>query len=459
MKIGFLVALTACAASPVAAQDWTPLPISADPAAVIDSNPLQGYLTWHDSTVVPLARPSSEHYFRVSWAELEPREGVYDFAAIDRVIARIGPHDRIAFGVMAVDTCCSSRKGRDVPDYLIDRVAKGFWIAADPGNYGHVDKVYVPDWNDPLYLARWTALWAAIGKHYDGDRRIAWVDVRGYGNWGEGHVAGAGAYHWSQFPYDDPAVNLHGARPGSEASRFAIADAVVTALPHTQLLAMTDDKPVLLHLLRAPTAIPIGMRRDSWGANWFEKGFLPDDMAAEDKALVRERWKTAPFIVENYGWKLVFEAGYDGIVKQIEDWHISALGNGNFSVDHWSQLTPEQQAALTRAGNRSGYRYVPAGIRYRTTAACPVEVAVTWRNDGVAPVYEAWTVSLSAGSFHGDAPLPRLLPGETGVSTVCLKAKGHLTLHVTAGDGSGRTLLLPLKGGDGEGGYDLGDLR
>ena len=462
MKRAALTAL-ALAALPLAAtaqtSDWHLLapPLKAD--AVIDSNPLQGYLDWHAGNLVPQVRRATEHYYRVTWADLETSEGVYDFAAIDKLFQGLGPNDRIAFGVMPTDTCCS-RTGRDVPDYLIKRLAKGFWIKADPGNWAHIEKVYVPDWNDPDYLARWKALWVAIGKRYDGDPRVAWVDVRGYGNWGEGHVAGSAVYHWSQFPYDDPSVNLHGAQPGTEASRLAIADAIADTMPHTQLLSMTDDKPILLHLLRLDRTIPIGMRRDSWGANWFETSFIPDDMAPEDKALIRDRWKTAPLIVENYGWTKVFEAGYDGIVRQVADWHISALGNGNFNVDAWSKLNTDQQAALIRAGNRAGYRYVPAQARYRTTAQCPLEIAITWRNDGVAPIYEAWKVDIAVGGKTiGQTDLPRLLPGETAERTVCsaAQAKGALGVEVMDGRGSGRTMLLPLSGPGPR--YALGDIN
>ena len=460
-----LAACLLCLPVTAMAQEWQALPPPLlDTEVVIDHNPLQGFYSWHDGGIIPVSPPSREHYMRFTWADLEPREGVYDFSKLEQALADLGPKDRLAFGVLPMDTCCSGHNGLDVPGYLKDHLAKGFWMQADPGNYGHVDKVYVPDWNDPYFLERWRKLWAAIGAHWDGNPRIAWVDLRGYGNWGEGHLAGANAYHWSQFPYDDATVNVHGAERGSEASRFAIVDAMIDAMPHTQLLAMTDDKAVLVHALSRSPAI--GMRRDSWGADMFG-GSLLEGVAEADKPLILERWKTAPFIVESYGWTKVFEAGLDGITKQVEDYHISAIGNGNFNVRQWSDLPPEQQAALIRAGNRAGYRYVPVAVAYRTTVSCPLELKLDLRNDGVAPSYEGWKVHvwLAAAGASGEAIAPEglaaILPGETQSSDLCF------TLAVPAGDyqvtiriedagKSGRSMTLPVGGGSGDDRYGLG---
>jgi len=435
------------AATPAAAQDWTPLTVpAANPAAIIISNPLQGYYSYEYPGIIPQTPAAPDHYLRFAWMEIEKSEGQYDFSRIDDRLAQLKPGERISIAVMPMDTCCS-RTGIDVPDY-ITRQEKGFWIKADPGNARHVDKVYVPDWNDPWYQERWRALWVAMGAKYDGDPRIAWVELRSYGNWGEGHVAGANAYKWSQFPYDDPTVNLHGAQPGSEASRFALMDAIIDALPHTQLISMTDDKAALLHALKRSPAI--GIRRDSWGATWFDEGLL-QGVADADRPLILDRWKTAPFIVESFGWTRVFEVGLDGLTRQIEQYHISAIGNGGFNVSQWSELTPDQQAALIRAGNRAGYRYVPVAADYRSTAQCPLEVRMTWRNDGVAPAYAPLRLHLQVDGTDvaGSTDLPRVMPGETQTSDDCFTiAPGQHHLSFMVKDTAGRDVLLPVSGDD-----------
>jgi len=456
-----LCALSALLATPTLAQAWQTLLTPAIDDSPLLTSPMRGFYGWHGG-IIPLPHPSTDGYQRFTWADLEPREGVYDFSKIDTILAQMPTGSRLAFGILMMDTCCSAHNGDDVPSYLMKQMPKGFRIKADPGNYGHVDTVYVPDWNSPYLLERWQKLFAALGKRFDGDPRIAWIDLRGYGNWGEGHLAGANAYHWTQFPYDDPAVNIHGAERGTLASRFSLVDAIIDAFPRTQLIAMTDDKEVLVHALkRSPL---IGMRRDSWGANMFGESLL-GDLTGLDRDLVLNRWQTAPFIVESYGWEKVFEAGLDGIVKQVEDYHISAIGNGNFNVEQWSDLPPEKQNALLRSGDRAGYRYVPVSIRYRQTTTCPLELELGWRNDGVAPVYEPWRIHVrltSTDTREGMADLPKIMPGETIATATCLGKvpAGTYTLQMQVIDprGSGRTIALPLKSTDKPDLYTLGTL-
>lgn len=459
MSIKSLLCLLAgLLATPALAQDWQTLPPPAIDDSPLLTNPIRGFYGWHGG-IIPLPRSPTEGYQRFAWADLEPRESVYDFSKIDQVLAQIPAGNRLAFGILMMDTCCSGHKGDDTPNYLMAKMPKGFRIKADPGNYGHVDTVYVPDWNSPYLLERWQKLFAALGKRFDGDPRIAWIDLRGYGNWGEGHLAGANAYHWSQFPYDDPAVNLHGAERGTLASRFTLVDAIIDAFPHTQRIAMTDDKEVLVHSLKRSSLI--GMRRDSWGANMFGESLL-GDLTGADRDLVLNRWQTAPFIVESYGWEKVFEAGLDGIVKQVEDYHISAIGNGNFNVRQWSDLPPEKQNALRRSGSRAGYRYVPVSIQYRQTTNCPLELRLGWRNDGVAPAYEPWRVRLRLEANEGVADLPQIMPGETIATDTCLgevpAGVYQLQVQIIDPKGSGRTMAMPLKGGDKANLYTLGSV-
>ena len=169
--------LVAVAPPAHAEQGWAVLP-APRPAPPALANPLSGFYDWYGRATVPVSPPATDHYFRLSWADLEPTDGRFDFAAIDRALAAASPGGRIAFGVMALNTCCSSHRGLDVPADLPGKLAKGFWVKADPGHPG-LTRAYVPDWNDPIFIARFTRLFRALGARYDGDPRIAWIDLRG----------------------------------------------------------------------------------------------------------------------------------------------------------------------------------------------------------------------------------------------------------------------------------------
>ena len=79
------------------------------------------------------------------------------------------------------------------PPYLPVQPGTATWYDPD-GAAGPIDRVDIsaaPDWNNETFLARWEALWAELGKRYANDPRLGYVDVGGYGKYGEWWVDGA----------------------------------------------------------------------------------------------------------------------------------------------------------------------------------------------------------------------------------------------------------------------------
>ena len=404
-------------------------------AADLILNPLSGLFQWNGQALIPDAAPL-DHYRRFSWADLEPEKGRYDFSAIDRELAKLPKGHTFAFGVAALNTCCSHHHGVDVPAYLQEGLEKGFFIKADPGSASAGNRVFVPDWNDPLFLDRAEKLIGALGGKYDFGPRIAWVDIRFYGNWGEWHLGGAAAYPGTKIPYDDPRVNLHGAQPGTLASRKRLIDAHVAAFPKTQLVMMTDDPEALVYALQRPTRIPVGMRRESFGAEHFEKDFVPATLGERERQLILERWKTAPVIVEPMG-QVPFEVGAAGLLRQVETYHVATIGDGNLATNTWAKVPPDDQKAFVAAASRAGYRVqvTPHAEESQDKAGARiVNVSLAWQNTGVAPVFgtwkpyvELWSGSLRLARAPVDLELRRLLPSDKPTTT-----RSRLTLPAGA---------------------------
>lgn len=104
-----------------------------------------------------------------NWKSLEPREGAYDFSAIERDIATTDAAGKKLFVQLqdrffAVDA-------RNLPDYLLDDPAYGGGLVAQidnagegqPQGYGWV----AMQWN-PAVRARYQALLAALAAEFDG---------------------------------------------------------------------------------------------------------------------------------------------------------------------------------------------------------------------------------------------------------------------------------------------------
>ncbi|MDR3709043.1 MAG: hypothetical protein P4L33_12150 [Capsulimonadaceae bacterium] len=393
--IAFATIYAADASSAAKTSVWTST-VSL-PTDGVANNPLRGYSLWDKWGVVPLTNPKRDRYIRVEWADIEKGEGEYDFSIFDRALARLQKGERLGFAVMSANS--TSKSGVSVPEYIVKRLTKGFFA---PRHAGNPATFYVPDWNDPLYLSGVEKLFAALGAKYDGDPRIAFVDIRMYGNYGEWHDFG----DRGRIPYDDPSVNTQGCRAGSAETKRRIVDAQVRAFPHTRLVMMTDDTPSLLYALSLKTRIPIGMRRDSYGWTHFVKDLLPRDISAADRQLILDRWKVAPFIVEPApavnGKR--FEAGLDALTGQVREFHVSLISDTNFASSRWGDFAADEQQAMIAAGNSAGYSLEPLRFEYPVEIGKGKQLTVrsTWSNLGSAPTYERWALSYSLADSSGN---------------------------------------------------------
>ncbi|MGZ3781655.1 MAG: hypothetical protein ACXVCY_13465 [Pseudobdellovibrionaceae bacterium] len=372
-------------------------------------------------------------YVRYSWRALETSQGVYDFSAIDHSLSLLTQGQRLSFRIYALNNCFSNYSGQDVPNYLV--TGKGWWTPITCTSAQ--TQVYVPDWNDSTFLTATTNLLTALGARYNNDPRIGWIDIGIFGDWGEWHIA--------EYPYCDSNHNILGATQATSTSLHSIISAHVQAFPQKQLvLAVTpyvtpdNGAPVLLWALGLNTTIPIGLRKDSWGSNWWNQswnvwqtttGTLSSNgtcttsstaVSATDLSTIMSRWRSAPLVVENYGGSKSFEVGASGLLAQIQNCHAACIENGSWAGP-WSSLSATNQNALISSGLAAGYRLLPAAVTITPSGTSSISVAIasTWKNFGVSPTYDNWKVtwslvSVSAGttliSFDSSIDLRQVLP-------------------------------------------------
>ena len=125
--------------------------------------------------------PGMDHiYIRLSWAYFEPAEGQYDWKIIDDVIARWGPKGyKIAFRITAYDPYVLTYA---TPEWVKNAGAKGEFINIQ----WETKQYWEPDYNDPIFLAKWNNFQKAMAAKYDGNPIISYVDIS-HATWGEGH--------------------------------------------------------------------------------------------------------------------------------------------------------------------------------------------------------------------------------------------------------------------------------
>lgn len=364
-------------------------------------NPYMGNAIW--------AAEEDEHeqpftlvYANLTWAELEPIEGTYDFGAFEERCQfdkwrAVGKRMILRF-VMDLP---GEKKHADIPDWLRKRTKGDFYKVS----YG---RGYCPDYADEALIAEHKKVIAALGERYDGDPFVAFVELGSLGHWGEWHINdGAG-----QMPPEDV--------------RDRYARAYTDAFAHTYLL------------MRRPFAFAaqngLGLYNDAAGRpdstqiwlDWIENGGAYD-ATDEPNALapMPDAWKTQPIGGELATSMEAEEYLLDGLEETISLFvrsHASWIAPGSF-VD--VERGGDMQAALDELMRKLGYR-----LRIETASVGEDgSLTLAWTNDGCAPFYFDWQPCVRLRRADGtrtvlalDMKLSDVLPGETLSATVSLPA-------------------------------------
>lgn len=393
----------AAQSAPPSSFDVSPTPIASD---VEVANTMRGQYSWYGINAAPeVDILGPDHYNRMFWNEVEATDGDYDPWKIEEGLAAAEETGGVyGFRIMAVCDWCSADM-IVLPESL--REDEGTWIAQ--GDSGPLE---VPDWNSEAFLSQWEDLMAYLGERYDDDPRLGWVDVGGYGNWGEWHTYPVEA----QYPGPDGQTDI------SLESSQRVIDAVVENFPNTNVVLSTTGNrrtaadgstPVTgeaayewsneLWQYALGTTDRLGVRNDCLGAGT-EQGHAREGLLEASRYAQEigghdplERWRTAPFITEfcwattpDHEWDDFTYGTFASALEQVEDWHISLLSSANYTAP-LSDFSEEEQEAFLQSNLISGYRYVPEQVSGTVTSES-VTVTTAWDNVNVAPTYQEWDV-------------------------------------------------------------------
>lgn len=438
-SIALAVALsTACggvvAARSAEAATTAPKAVSVTKTYVLPStdlpNALRGQYKWMGYDSQPTSYPSRDVYYRdqVYWGRIEPARGQYDFRWLEDGLKKAGA-SRSKFGFRVMAYC---------PGCWMDQRNTADWPRVTPSFVPRQPGTDIPDWNSEQFLSSWEALMAELGRRYGKDPRLGYVDVGGYGKYGEWWV-------------DKGQTRI------TDANGLRLIAAVNKAFPtkHVLINTMTSVDFTLKALATNPR---MGLRTDSLGAPNMHS------MAAVDTRL-QSVWKTRPFFTE---WATTGDpvAGRD----QVKKFHLSTTSSANMRLTY-ENMTSTQRSAYVDAVRSSGYRYhvsaVSIGALKRGTK---IPVKVTIKNTGVAPTYDSWKVQLRLTDSTGQRAwtkslgirLSDHLPGTTKtytryvvVPTTLRRGSYAATLGVEDSAGYLRDMYLANGGRRSDGGYPI----
>ena len=367
-------------------------------------NPLMGYApsAWYNE----VSEDISLLYMDITWAELEPEEGVYNWASIDEEnqISRWrkeGKHLVLRF----VCDIPSDEEHMDIPEWLYEKSGKaGKWY---DGEYG---KGFAPDYNNPTIISCHEQAVKALGEHFGQDGLISYVELGSLGHWGEWHV------NYSEGIQRIP--------------REAVRDKYI--LPWTE--AFPDARILMRRPFASAEKYGFGLYNDMTGQpeatqSWFDwiNNGGEYDQTGEKNVIVpmKNFWKTAPSggeFTSSLSMEEMLDTNLSGTVEMIREAHTTFLGpkipDENY-VDGYKEVLKNM-----------GYRLWISMAELKNTAKGS-RLKLTWENSGVAPMYKEWPVYVYIEDESGklveksriSIKISSLLPGEKATTLTALETE------------------------------------
>ena len=355
-------------------------------------NPGQGWSTmggkWSFDKTDPVVNVGSV-YCRYAWSQLEPEEGRYNWKPLEDLFDFAASKGLPAsFRVM-----CASRHdntGWTTPPWVFKKGAKDDPFLASGTVRGKETNIvhHTPIFDDPVFMDAHRRFIKALAARYDGDPRLAGLDLGSYGHWGEWHCGGL-----------PPNTNLYVAAevraklkrmPPREYPfeiRKQYADWYLEGFKNTPIVFMTGDWEVLKYALGTEPTARVGLRRDGVGSPWHFKrwiGTKPYDAIPR----MGDVWKDRPVWFEFYGdAQSILEKKWD--LPYAIEWmltnHVTVVNTCPFSP--WQlKDDPVHYPLLRKIDLYAGVRLVPLTANVRREGN-RLSVELSGVNKGVARMH------------------------------------------------------------------------
>ncbi len=285
----------------------------------------------------------------------------------------------------------STGLGREyvTPKWVFDAGARKIELDLEPdqsttGTPGH--KV-APVFDDPVFLAKFANFLRAFAARYDGDPRIAVLDIRSYGNWGEAH----------QHPFRVPDIAPDSFRGHVQMHLDAFHRTQLCLSRNAHLGRFGALKPIFDWAVLEHRVAP---RRDGiCGNSDGRETAIGFDLAPG----VFELFDNYDGVKRRGWWDGKKDSGGLGftLAECIENGKPTwvDLGRGGESG---LRMVRENRDLIERLSNRIGYHFHLQRAAFpRRAQATGFDLELTWTNQGVAPIHVPAAVAVALADDAG----------------------------------------------------------
>ncbi|GLX93043.1 hypothetical protein [Herbidospora sp. NBRC 101105] len=335
---------------------WRPLAAGQEPAA----NPLKGFIPYAgDHTTFP--HSMEWFYLPLNAVMTGPRR--FDWRALEEGLDAIAARGHQTAFRFYLDY---PAKPSGIPRFLLDQGL----LTRPYDDFGNDGLSVSPDYDDPRLVAALDAFIAALGRRYDSDPRIGFVQLGLLGFWGE----------WHTWPHNgDPGTENWFASPALQQRVLRAYDA---AFDETRLMVRypgADNAP-----------LDMGYHDDSFvfstlpGPGWHFMDLM-------NQAGTADKWKTNTVAgelrpeLQGCLFSGACEGDFAGSVAQT---------HATWLLNHYAFSPGYTGAAYDTA--LAAAKSLGYSLRVREVRIGGPEVAVRIENDGVAPFPYDWPVQVAA---------------------------------------------------------------
>ena len=345
-----------------------------DTNTIIWRNPGKGWVSY--GTSFPTSLPAGQQamvnvmYFRPNWATIQPGENTFNWSYIDNAITSARNNGvKVAFGFI----------NADVEPYITPNATPQWVFDAGAGYYQVGPNSFaattfkVPYWStNSVFFAKMNAFISALGQRYNGNTNIAWIDIRNYGEWGEGHLG-----------------NINTATNGQSIPYISVGE-----------LETNYFKPYLDAFPNTHLVIP-------WGSAMYNPAYT---WAVQQGAGMRRDgipdWSDGSDITfaSGYGPAVIeYTASYDDLVAS-GLWTNSAVcadilrAKASYSQISWSSdFLNNFSNSMASIENQMGYHFVLTNVLMPQwfSTITPNAFTMNWVNKGVTYLYEPCSVAMA----------------------------------------------------------------
>ena len=153
------------------------------PDTTLTDNPLMGYAP--DAGNTARCEQSNLVYLSLTWAEWEPREGVYDTEGFEKRCNILRWKNEHKHAVLRfVCDVPGDRDHIDIPQWLYERAGRGTHYDTQIG------RGYSPDYSDKVFMEYHAMAIKALAEYCNRDHFVVFVEQGSLGHWGEWHATG-----------------------------------------------------------------------------------------------------------------------------------------------------------------------------------------------------------------------------------------------------------------------------